>query len=231
MSLVILLAAIVVVVYAPQLWVRGVMKWYSGEITGMPGTGGELAQHLAERFQLGKVKVERNDEKGDHYDPKDLTVRLSPSNFDGKSLTAVAIATHEISHAIQHHEGHALILLRERLYPVVYTIERIAVIVLAAIPVVGVLSRSPAAMFVMFAAAAVFFLARVFFHVITLPLEWDASFNKALPIISDGQYVAPGEEKAVRRVLLAAALTYVAGALADILSFWRWILIFRGRWI
>ena len=65
----------------------------------------------------------------------------------------------------------------------------------------------------------------------TLPLEWDASFAKALPIIQRGQYVAPDEHDAVKSVLRAAALTYVASALADILSFWRWLLIFRGRWI
>ena len=73
--------------------------------------------------------------------------------------------------------------------------------------------------------------SRIVLHLVTLPMEWDASFGKALPIITQGRYVAPTEERAVRRVLRAAALTYLAAALADLLSVWRWLIIFRRGWI
>ena len=119
--------------------------------------------------------------------------------------------------------------IRTRLYPRVRLAERTAMFVLTALPIVTVVSRSPIVALMMVASVLTLFFARVFFHAITLPLELDASFGKALPIILKGQYVAPGEERAVRRVLKAAAYTYVASALADVLSFWRWILIFRGR--
>ena len=66
-------------------------------------------------------------------------------------------------------------------------------------------------------------------HVLTLPTEWDASFGRALPVLIRGRYVAPGEERAVRSVLRAAAMTYVAAALADVLSFWRWLPIILRR--
>ncbi len=158
-------------------------------------------------------------------------VRLSEKNHDGKSLTAIAVAAHEVGHALQHKQGYRWILLRTQLYPKIRMIEQTAVLVLAAMPVVTGMLRAPAVAVIMLIAGLALFFARVGFHVMTLPLEWDASFAKALPIIEKGRYVAPGEVTAVKSVLRAAAFTYVASALADILSFWRWLLIFRGRWI
>ncbi|MDA7723412.1 zinc metallopeptidase, partial [Pseudomonadales bacterium] len=97
--MIVLVLILVVVVFAPSLWVRWVMNAHSEDLEGMPGTGGELAQHLIERFGLDSVKVETT-EIGDHYDPVDKRVRLSEANFSGRSLTAVAIAAHEVGHAM-----------------------------------------------------------------------------------------------------------------------------------
>lgn len=223
--------AILLAIYAPSLWVRWVMSRHCAPIPGMPGTGGDFARHLIEMHGLDGVEVELTEQAGDHYSPTSKTVRLSPSNYEGRSLTAVAVAAHEVGHAIQDRDGNVWIDLRTRLYPRIQLVEKIAVIALSAIPVVTILARTPAAGALMLVAGLTLFLARVFFHAVTLPMEWDASFGKALPIIIDGRYVAPGEERAIQQVLRAAALTYVAAALADILSFWRWIAIFRGRWI
>jgi len=230
-----LIAGIVVLlilaIYAPQLWVRFVMRRYSREIPGMPGTGGEFARFLIDKHALTGVGVEVSDERGDHYDSEARMVRLSQKNHDGKSLTAVAVAAHEVGHALQDKEGYRWIRVRTRWYPKIRTIERMAVMALGAMPIVTGMLRTPVVAVVMVTAGLTLFFARVGFHVMTLPLEWNASFAKALPIIEEGQHVAPGEQAAVRTVLRAAALTYVASALADILSFWRWLLIFRGRWI
>ena len=209
-------------IYAPQLWVRFIMRRYSREIPGMPGNGGEFARFLIDKLELTGVGVEVSDERGDHYDSQARMVRLSQKNYDGKSLTAVAVAAHEVGHALQDKEGYRWIRLRTQLYPKIRTIERIAVMALGAMPIVTGMLRAPVVAIIMVVAGLVLFLARVGFH---------ASFAKALPIIEEGQYVAPGEYAAVKTVLRAAALTYVASALADILSFWRWLLIFRGRWI
>lgn len=226
-----IIVLLLLAIYAPQLWVRYVMRRYAREIPGMPGNGGEFARFLIDKLELTGVGVEVADERGDHYDSQARMVRLSRTNHDGKSLTAVAVAAHEVGHALQDKEGYRWIRLRTRLYPKIRTMERMAVMALGAMPIVTGMLRAPAVAAIMVIAGLTLFFARVGFHVMTLPLEWNASFAKALPIIEDGQYVAPGEHAAVKTVLRAAALTYVASALADILSFWRWLLIFRGRWI
>ena len=226
-----LILVLLLAIFAPQLWVRYVMHRHAREIPGMPGTGGEFARFLIDKLELTGVEVEVADERGDHYDPQERKVRLSQRNHDGKSLTAVAVAAHEVGHALQDKQGYRWIRLRTRLYPKIRTVERSAVLVLGTLPIVTGMLRAPVVAVIMLGAGLALFFARVGFHAMTLPLEWDASFAKALPIIESGQYVAPDERAAVKRVLRAAAFTYLASALADILSFWRWLLIFRGRWI
>ena len=103
-ALMLLLAACV---YLPSLWVRWVMRRHSTEIEDMPGTGGELAAHLLQQFDMNDHKVEETTPNADHYDPSAKTVRLSPDNFSGKSLTAIAVAAHEVGHALQHHRAGA----------------------------------------------------------------------------------------------------------------------------
>jgi Zn-dependent membrane protease YugP len=219
---------ILVVVFAPSLWVKWVMHKYAGEIDGMPGTGGELAQHLIDRFELAGVNVETT-KVGDHYDPTDKTVRLLAENFDNKSLTAVAIAAHEVGHAIQDHESDKRLEARTRLIPIADQIARWSVRALWAAPIVGLLTRHPVPFSLMVAIGLTGFIGRMLVHVVTLPIEFDASFAKALPILIDGKYIAPGEEVVVHRILKAAAYTYVAAALADVLNLARWAAILLRR--
>ena len=104
---------LLLLVFTPSLWVRWVMKRYASDIADMPGTGGELAKHLIERFELKGVEAEIT-ELGDHYDPQSKMVRLSEENWHGKSLTAVAIAAHEVGHAIQHKQNDARLSARTK---------------------------------------------------------------------------------------------------------------------
>lgn len=227
MAWVIFAGVILAVVFGPALWVKWVMHTYNTHIDGMPGTGGELARHLADKFDL-KIDVEQT-EQGDHYDPSDHAVRLSPENYTGKSLTAVAVAAHEVGHAIQHHQQDPRLALRSRLAPLADRIARFSTAVIWAAPIIGILTRHPVPFSMLILIGVSGLLARMLVHLVTLPIELDASFNKALPLLKEGQYIAPGEDQIVRRILRAAALTYVAAALADVLNLARWAAILLRR--
>ena len=208
-------------VFMPTLWVRWVMQRYSADLPDLPGTGGELAQHLIERLGLEGVGVETSD-IGDHYDPENRMVRLSEGNWSGKSLTAVAVAAHEIGHAVQHHQNDARLNARTKLVPIVTVLGQLSVGVLTVVPIIGLLTRHPAPTLLIAGIGLSGLLFRMLLHLVTLPTEWDASFGKALPVLTEGKYISPEQEKVVRRVLGAAALTYFAAALADAFNLFRW---------
>ena len=212
--------------YGPQLWVRYVFWRYGSDRNDLPGTGAELARHLLKRFGIDGVAVEATD-SGDHYDPNDRKVRLSPSVHDGRSLTAVAVAAHEVGHALQHHRGESILRLRHRMVRLAQGVERVGTGALVALPVVGVLTRSPGLALLLTLLAVASLAAPVLVQFVTLPVELDASFRKALPVLKEGRYVEPKDQPAVRKVLRAAALTYVAGSLAGVLNLWRWLRVLR----
>jgi len=218
-----LLAAI----FGPQFWVRHQMEKHAAARPDLPGTGGELARHLLDRFQLGTVAVETTAAGGDHYDPDARAVRLSPDNHDGRSITAVAVAAHEVGHAIQHAQGSTLFSLRTGLARLLGVIDKVAMVVLVSAPLIAILTRVPSiGLFQLGLAIALLGIGLVV-HVVTLPLEFDASFGKALPILTTDGYLQPGDVPAARGVLRAAALTYVAGALVGLLNFLRLLRLIR----
>ena len=213
-------------VYAPQFWVGHTMHRHSAERPDFPGTGGEMAEHLVERFGLSGVGVEMTD-KGDHYDPESRVVRLSQANYQGASLTAVAVAAHEVGHALQHHRGEPGLALRQKLVGLAMMTDRIASVFFIAAPVLAVLLRTPAAMLGMAVIGIGLLGIRVVVHLVTLPVEYDASFNKALPILREGGYLHDDDLAGARSVLKAAAFTYVAAALTSLLNLARWIRVLR----
>jgi len=227
MHFVITALLIFALLFGPQFWARRTFKRYSSEQDHFPGTGGELARHLLDRFNMTEVKVETT-ERGDHYDPESKTVRLSSQNFSGKSLTAIAVACHEVGHAIQDKEGHGLLRLRTRLVKLALTAERIGSVTIFLAPVLTGIFKTPSIGMLMFLAGITSIFISTIVHLVTLPVEWDASFGKAMPILEEG-YVNEQERKAARKVLKAAALTYVAGSLAGLLNLWRWIRVLRPR--
>ena len=219
---------VIAVIFGPSLWVKFVMRRYSTEKPEMPGTGGELAKHLIKRFSLKDVEVETT-ELGDHYDPIEKKVRLSREHYESKSLTAVAIAAHEVGHAIQDHQGDRRLATRTKMVPIVNLLARWSVVVISLSPVIGIITRHPMPFSLLLFLGLSGFIARMMVHAVTLPIEFDASFSKALPILREGNYVSQSNEKAVSHVLRAAALTYVSAALADILNLSRWIFILLRR--
>lgn len=221
-------ALLLLAVFLPSFWVRWVMRRYASDVANMPGTGGELAKHLIERFELEGVSAEIT-ELGDHYDPESKMVRLSESNWHGKSLTAVAIAAHEVGHAIQHHEDDIRLNARTKLVPIVNLVGQISVGVVAVAPIIGLVTRHPVPILVIAVIGLSGLLLRMLLHLVTLPTEWDASFGKALPILKQGNYIPQEQEFAVKRILRAAALTYAAAALADAFNLFRWAAILLRR--
>lgn len=222
----VLAIAVILLIFGPQAWVRNQMSRHATPRPDLPGTGGELARHLLDRFQLGAVKVEST-AAGDHYDPIAQAVRLSPDNHDGRSITAVAVAAHEVAHAIQHAQGSMLFALRTMLARFLGVFDKIAMAVLLTTPLVMAITHVPAIGLMQFGIAIAMLGVGLVVHLVTLPLELDASFGKALPILSEEGYLDPADVPAARGVLRAAAFTYVAGALIGLLNFLRFLRIIR----
>ncbi|GAL16698.1 probable metal-dependent peptidase [Vibrio maritimus] len=190
------------------------------------GSGAELARHLLDSFGLDNIDVEET-ANGDHYDPAAKAVRLTPNNYSGHSLTAVTVAAHEVGHAIQDSRRETLFLARQKLVKTAMIGERIAGLMLVAAPVVLMLTRVPQAGAITIMIGVVSMALSTLVHLLTLPVEFDASYGKALPILQKGNYLHDGDLKHAEKILKAAALTYVAASLTSLLNLGRWIAILR----
>jgi Zn-dependent membrane protease YugP len=222
-----IIVSVLLLLLGPQWWTSRVMRRHSQAREDFPGTGGELARHLLDRFQLQSVVVEVTD-KGDHYDPMDRVVRLSDDHFNNKSLTAVSVAAHEVGHALQHAQGYGPLLWRTRLARWAYAGERLGAGMMLALPIVSLVSRNPGLGLTMLLVAVASMFLAVLVHIVTLPVEWHASFRRALPLLQEG-YLKPDDMPAARQILRAAAWTYVAASLSSLLNMARWIAILRRR--
>jgi Zn-dependent membrane protease YugP len=213
-------------VFGPQWWIRRVMARHGADRPDLPGTGGDFARHLLDEAKLRDVKVELTGD-GDHYDPETRTVRLLPDHHDSRSVAAIAVAAHEVSHAIQHARGEPAFARRVELVRQLIWVERLAMGILILAPVLFILVKSPALVALQVLAGIALLGIRVAVHVVTLPVEFDASFAKALPVLEGRKYLSGPDLPAARSVLRAAALTYVAAALATLLNVARWFRILR----
>lgn len=226
MSWLLLAVALFALLYGPQLWVQQVLAHYHRKPeANFPGTGGELARHLLDRFNLQEVGVEATD-KGDHYDPITRTVRLTADKLDGKTLTSITVAAHECGHALQHAAGEPMFGWRMRMAKAAVLAERLGSFLLFASPILILLTRMPPSGLITAAGAFLMMGFGILVQLLTLPVELDASFRKALPILASG-YLEKEQLPAARRILRAAAWTYVAAALASLFNFWRWLAVLR----
>lgn len=226
MRFVFLLLVVLAVIFGPGLWVKYVMRRYSAPEDRYPGTGAELVRHLAERLGLDGLAVEET-EQGDHYDPREKVIRLSPDNYHGRSLTAVTVAAHEVGHAIQDAEGYRPLRLRTRLVSLMGPAQRFGAFLLLAAPFVGLITRAVPIGLVFFLGGLLTLGFATVVHVVTLPTEFNASFGRALPILEKGDYLRPEDRPHARRILKAAAMTYVAASLMSLLNVARWWAILR----
>ena len=221
-----LLIAILLLAWLPGYWVKGVLARHSTERSDFPGTGAEFARHLLGGMKLGHVKVERTD-KGDHYDPADKVVRLSEAHFAGRSLSAVVVAAHEVGHAMQDATGYAPLVARTRMAKSAENVQRLGSIVMLAAPVLMIITKTPVTFLLDVLAGAVILGSAVLMHAVTLPVEFDASFRRALPVLQKGGFIPKRDMPAARQILRAAALTYIAAAAMTLLDVTRWFRVFR----
>ncbi len=219
------LVALAALVIGPGLWARHMLERYGRE-EYFSGTGIDLARILVEDLRLHGVRVETTD-KGDHYDPVEKVVRLNPATAGRRSLTAVVVAAHEVGHAMQDQSGDGLLRLRTALVRAGIWAERIGAAAVMVAPLLGAALQVPVVGRLMLVAVACVLGIPVLVHLVTLPVEIDASFSRALPVLRSGRYIPPEDEAAARRILTACALTYLAQALAGMFNVLRWARIFR----
>lgn len=206
--------------WLPAWWVKRVLTLHGRDETyGL--TGAQAARKFLDRVGLREVKVEPAPPDGDHYDPTARTVRLAPERHDRRSLAAVVVAAHEVGHAMQHAAGEVAFGLRTELARTAIGAQRAGLVLLIAAPVLALVARSPTVFAFAAGVGVLAFLLSIVVHLITLPVELGASFDKALPLLEAGSDLKPADLGAARGILRAAAFTYVAGAALSLLTFGR----------
>jgi Zn-dependent membrane protease YugP len=179
---------VLALIVAPRLWIMSVMKRHGQQRPVIPWTGGEFARHLLDGMKLTKVKVEETQE-GDHYHPLAKAVRLKTDHYFGRSLTAIVIAAHEVGHAMQDATGYAPLQTRTRIAGIADYVHKIGALLIIAAPAIAALLRHPGGLVLGLVAAILVNLSAVVMHVVTLPVEFDASFNRALVVLKHGRFV------------------------------------------
>lgn len=225
--IIIVLALLAAVIFLPQWWVKRVLSRYRTPTDRYERTGAQLARELLERLGLEAVKVERSEPGQDHYDPEARAVRLSLEHYDTGSLTAITIAAHEVGHAVQHADGYQPLIWRTRLVKSLQRFQRLGVILIALMPVFILALRLPAAGLTLLLVGIASLASGIIVHLMTLPTEIDASFRRAMPLLVKGGYLREEDRWHARRILTAAALTYVAASLMGLVNFWWWLRILR----
>lgn len=220
-TIVLLIPAILLSIYA-QFKISSTYKRYS-KIRSQSGlTGAQAARALLNSNGLYDVRVEPiGGRLSDHYDPRTRVINLSEDVYQGSSLSSVAVAAHETGHALQHASGYFPMTLRSSFVPVANLGSGAGPILI----MVGLFMPS----YDWLLQLGIFaFAFAVLFQIITLPVEYNAS-HRALSLLQEGHMLGSEEVRGARSVLNAAALTYVAAALAAVLQLARFILISRGR--
>ena len=216
---------LIIALFGPHLWARHVLNKYNRQ-EYFSGTGIDLARMILASLDIKDVAVEATD-IGDHYDPVGKTIRLTNKICGRKSLTAVVVAAHEVGHAIQDHTGYKPLKTRTRMIGTAQKVERFGAAIMMGVPVLAAVTRVPSVGVLMFLGGLATLCIPVLVHLLTLPTEFDASFNRALPMLSSGSYIPAEDIRAAKKILLACALTYVSNSLIGLLNVWRWIRLLR----
>ncbi len=226
MHIIVFFGVVLALVFGPSIWVRYVLSKYSKPENRYGVSGGQYARGLLDAAGLQEVKTEAT-ELGDHYDPMSKTVRLAPERYEGRSLTAITVAAHEVGHALQDHLGYQPLKLRTRLVFWVKPVEKLGAGILIGAPLLTALIRAPSVGLLMFLGGILTLGTAALVHMLTLPTELDASFKRALPMLEASDILYPSDLPHARKLLSAAAMTYVSASLMSLLNIGRWIAILR----
>ncbi|MBH18026.1 MAG: peptidase [Gammaproteobacteria bacterium] len=226
MVFIFLIIILLLLVFMPNIWVKRVMNKYSNPKDRYSGTGADLARHLLDKNDLHQISIETT-EDGDHYDPEDKTVRLTNEKYSQCSLTAITVAAHEVGHAIQDKESYRPLVFRSRLVKLTLKLEKVGAAILMLSPFIGALTRAPGLSMIVFLGGFLTLLSSTLVHFVTLPTEIDASFNRALPMLEKHNILKKTDKRHARKILQAAAFTYIASSLMSLLNIARWWAILR----
>ena len=219
-TMILLIPALILSMWA-QFKVKSTFAKYS-EIRARRGvTATDVARALLDRFGLTNVPVERiGGQLTDHYDPRDKTLHLSDSVDDSQSIAAIGVAAHEVGHAIQDQEGYAFLKFRNAIVPAVNICST------ASMPIffIGLLMSS----FNLLNLGILLFCGVLVFHLVTLPVELDAS-SRAMKLLAETGMLESDELKGARSVLSAAAMTYVAALVMTIMQLVRLLALRNSR--
>lgn len=213
----------VVLCMAASARVNSTYRKYS-RVRSMSGmTGGEAARRILYQNGIQDVRVEHiRGSLTDHYDPSAKVLRLSDSVYGSNSVAAIGVAAHECGHAVQHHQGYAPLKFRAALVPAANIGSRLGIPII----LLGIILGGAGSLLAQIGIAV--FSAAVLFQIVTLPVEFNAS-NRAMAMLSQYGILGQQEVAHVRKVLGAAALTYVAAAASSILQLLRLMLLFGNR--
>jgi len=223
---ILLIPAIILTLFA-QAKVNSAYRKFSGIPNQRGITGMQAARRILDANGLGHVRIEMTPGTlSDHYDPRDCVMRLSADVYNGTSVAAVSIAAHESGHAVQHATGYGLLKFRNTIVPVVNIASKLSWPLL----IIGLVIASAGSMstgYLLFDLGVLFFAGVVVFHLVTLPVELDAS-KRAIVQMQQLGIVGFDEVRGSKKVLSAAALTYVAALATAVLNLIR-LLILRER--
>jgi uncharacterized protein len=206
--------------------VQGTFRKYAQIRSSLGMTGAEVAETILNRMGVTHVRVEPvSGELTDHYDPGAKVVRLSDSVYGSDSLAAAAVAAHECGHVLQDVQGYKFMNVRAAIFPATQIGSNLAPILMMV--GIGLLFVAKALGSIVLLVGIALFAAVVLFHVVTLPVEFDAS-SRALKLIDELGILQGDENRGARKVLNAAALTYVAAALVAALQLLQYILLYMN---
>ncbi len=225
MAAMLLLVAAIILSFYSQYKVNSTFKKYSEVASRRGYTGADVARQLLYNAGITDVAVEPiRGNLTDHYDPKSKTLRLSDPVYSSRSLAALGVAAHETGHAIQDNVGYVPLKIRTSIFPAVSFSSKLAMPLI----ILGIIIGSFSRFYTIALLGALLYAVVVFFQLVTLPVEFNAS-SRAMQNLKDYGYLDPDEVPGARKVLSAAALTYVAAAMASLATLLRFLAIILGN--
>ena len=217
-------------IFIPQMFVKSTYSKFAKVKASNNMTGADVAKSILANAGVMDVSVEPiSGTLSDHYDPTKKVVRLSDDIYYGNTISSFGIAAHEVGHAIQDNQGYLPMKLRAGIFPVVQTGQMLGpILIMASLGLRYFMGMGEFTSLIALVGIALYGSV-VLFHMVTLPVEFDASF-RAVKVLANGGYLVDSREVGgAKKVLTAAALTYVAMALYALIELLYWVWVFFGR--